>query len=166
MISSENVIPSNGLLRIVPFSCDDISSVNENDSSNVVVRSFPVCCVDTMFCSGGISSTVVSDIGFSASSGGNSTGSSTGIDSGGNSTGSSTGIDSGGNSTGSSTGIDSGGNSTGSSTGIDSGGPTSSPRGSSCPNAYPQYNTEYENGAITDDETKITIKIYETIFCM
>src|SRR3989304_5596451 len=112
-------------------------SFRRNVSSNVVVRSFPVCCVDTMFCSGGISSTVVSDIGFSASSGGNSTGSSTGIDS--------------------------GGNSTGSSTGIDSGGPTSSPRGSSCPNAYPQYNTEYENGAITDDETKITIKIYETI---
>src|SRR3989337_1129200 len=58
-------------------------SFRRNVSSNVVVRSFPVCCVDTMFCSGGVSSTVVSDIGFSASSGGNSTGSSTGIDSGG-----------------------------------------------------------------------------------
>src|SRR3990172_5943329 len=129
-------------------------SFRRNVSSNVVVRSFPVCCVDAMFWSGGVASTVVSGIGSSASSGGNSTGSSTGIDSGGNSTGSSTGIDSGGNSTGSSTGIDS------------SGGPISFPRGSSCPNAYPQYNIEYENGAITDDETKITIKIYETIFCM
>src|SRR3989304_6461154 len=142
-------------------------SFRRNVSSNVVVRSFPVCCADAMFWSGGVSSTVISDIGSSASSGGNSTGSSTGIDSGGNSTGSSTGIDSGGNSTGSSTGIDSGSNSTGFSTGGDSsGGPISSPRGSSCPNAYPQYNTEYENGAIMDDETKITIKIYETIFCM